>query len=202
VIGAFVVGALAGTGWRLDRTWILLGAGILTFWLADSLYLVQVANETYTARAGSTWAGGPGLVLISAAAWQPTPAADVGAAARGDPPDRHAAALRRGGLATLVYGCFERINALAIGLAALALVAIMLRLVLTFRENTRMLHTSRDEALADPLTGMPNRRALARHLDRAIPAATSDRPLVLTLFDLDGFKLYNDTFGHPPGTPC
>lgn len=44
VLAGVVVGALAGTGWRLDRTWALLGLGILTFWLADSLYLVQVAN--------------------------------------------------------------------------------------------------------------------------------------------------------------
>ena len=35
------VGALAGTGWRLDRTWGLLAGGILLFWFADSMYLVQ-----------------------------------------------------------------------------------------------------------------------------------------------------------------
>ena len=39
-----IVGALAGTGWRLDRTWMLLAIGVATFWLADSLYLVKTAD--------------------------------------------------------------------------------------------------------------------------------------------------------------
>ena len=43
-----IVGALAGTGWQLDRTWVLLFAGVAAFWLADSLYLVGNANGTYT----------------------------------------------------------------------------------------------------------------------------------------------------------
>jgi hypothetical protein len=42
-----VVGALASTGWRLDRTWVLLALGIGVFWLADSLYLVQTVKGTY-----------------------------------------------------------------------------------------------------------------------------------------------------------
>src|SRR5215212_1753624 len=45
------VGALASTGWRLDRTWVLLALGIGVFWLADSLYLVQTAKATYEAPA-------------------------------------------------------------------------------------------------------------------------------------------------------
>src|SRR6185503_16911064 len=47
VLLGMIVGALAGTGWQLDRTWVLLAVGVTTFWLADSLYLVGNAKGTY-----------------------------------------------------------------------------------------------------------------------------------------------------------
>jgi diguanylate cyclase (GGDEF)-like protein len=53
--------------------------------------------------------------------------------------------------------------------------------------------------LHDPLTGLANRRRLLADLEQGIADATSARPLLLALFDLDGFKTYNDTFGHPAG---
>jgi diguanylate cyclase (GGDEF)-like protein/PAS domain S-box-containing protein len=55
------------------------------------------------------------------------------------------------------------------------------------------------QALHDPLTGLGNRRSLLTDLEKGIAEATSARPLLLALFDLDGFKTYNDTFGHPAG---
>jgi diguanylate cyclase (GGDEF)-like protein len=55
------------------------------------------------------------------------------------------------------------------------------------------------QALHDPLTGLPNRRRLGADLALQLSHATTERPLVLVLFDLDGFKAYNDTFGHPAG---
>ncbi len=66
------------------------------------------------------------------------------------------------------------------------------------RENERLLEVSREEALTDALTGLHNRRALIADLTALL---TAERPaaIVLALFDLDGFKPYNDTFGHPAG---
>ena len=58
----------------------------------------------------------------------------------------------------------------------LALVAVMVRLVLTFRDNVAMLRASRDEALTDALTGLGNRRALARELERPLPEADDAAP--------------------------
>ena len=193
------VGALAGTGWRLDRTWALLAGGILLFWFADSVYLVRVAEGTYESGGWFDAGWWTGLLLIALAACQPSPRLRVRAPS--DSLRLIAAPLASGGVALelLVYGSLGDLNFLAVGLAAAALVFVMIRLTLTFRQNVGMLRTSRDEALTDALTGLGNRRALTRALDVALAEAIPESPVVLALFDLDGFKHYNDTFGHPAG---
>ncbi|CAA9505448.1 MAG: diguanylate cyclase/phosphodiesterase (GGDEF & EAL domains) with PAS/PAC sensor(s) [uncultured Solirubrobacteraceae bacterium] len=56
------------------------------------------------------------------------------------------------------------------------------------------------QALTDPLTDLPNRRGLARELDREMARATrTDSPLGFALMDLDNFKAYNDHHGHVAG---
>jgi diguanylate cyclase (GGDEF)-like protein len=65
-------------------------------------------------------------------------------------------------------------------------------------ENRELLTASRVEALTDALTGLGNRRALMADLDEARPTVAGEQ-LLLVLFDLDGFKQYNDTYGHPAG---
>jgi diguanylate cyclase (GGDEF)-like protein len=52
------------------------------------------------------------------------------------------------------------------------------------------------EARTDQLTGLPNRRAVLEELDRRASAGES---FTFALADLNGFKHYNDTFGHPAG---
>jgi diguanylate cyclase (GGDEF)-like protein len=54
-------------------------------------------------------------------------------------------------------------------------------------------------ALQDSLTDLGNRRRLMADLEERLAAATAEQPLVLAMFDLDGFKAYNDTFGHATG---
>jgi diguanylate cyclase (GGDEF)-like protein len=193
------VGALASTGWRLDRTWMLLAAGVSTFWLADSLYLVRTAQGVYESGGwfdAGWWAG---LALIAAAAWQRAPTRERRPSEERVRVIAVPLAFGAAGLGLLVYGAIADVNVLAVGLAAASLIAVMTRATLTFGENVAMLRTSRDEALTDALTGLGNRRALGRALDELLPLADPERPLVLALFDLDGFKQYNDTFGHPAG---
>ena len=53
----------------------------------------------------------------------------------------------------------------------------------------------RNAAMTDSLTGLPNRRRLTSDLETAV----EDGHGRLAMFDLDGFKGYNDTFGHLAG---
>jgi diguanylate cyclase (GGDEF)-like protein len=65
-------------------------------------------------------------------------------------------------------------------------------------ENGLLLEASRREARTDALTGLPNRRALIADLTETLAWHDQGRALLI-LFDLDGFKQYNDAFGHPAG---
>lgn len=68
---------------------------------------------------------------------------------------------------------------------------------------SELLHQERARAerlaLLDELTGMPNRRLADIFLEKEFAAAQRGRPLTLVLFDLDGFKAYNDRHGHAAG---
>ena len=69
--------------------------------------------------------------------------------------------------------------------------------MLTFRERVHLLAASREEAMTDALTGLGNRRRFMLELDAAL--ADESAPFALVVFDLDGFKAYNDSFGHSAG---
>ncbi len=66
-------------------------------------------------------------------------------------------------------------------------------------ELRRLLAASRAEALTDPLTGLGNRRRLMADFGEVAGTASAAAPIHLLLFDLNGFKSYNDTFGHNAG---
>ena len=66
-------------------------------------------------------------------------------------------------------------------------------------EQEALLGVSRVEARTDALTNLANRRALASDLATAIAAPPESGELLLVMFDLDGFKQYNDSFGHAAG---
>jgi diguanylate cyclase (GGDEF)-like protein len=53
-----------------------------------------------------------------------------------------------------------------------------------------------DEALTDPLTGVPNRRAWDAQLQEAL---SERQPVAVAMLDIDHFKQFNDTYGHPAG---
>jgi diguanylate cyclase (GGDEF)-like protein len=99
----------------------------------------------------------------------------------------------------LLYSELATDRTQAVWFAAASLIAVLVRQATTLVENQRLLRRSQTEAMTDALTSIGNRRALIADLTEAVRTATLDTPVVLTLFDLDGFKDYNDTFGHPAG---
>ena len=54
-------------------------------------------------------------------------------------------------------------------------------------------------ALHDPLTELPNRRALEAALERVAQRASHGQEAAMLLVDVDDFKVVNDTFGHLAG---
>ena len=66
-------------------------------------------------------------------------------------------------------------------------------------ENARLHQSLQALSLTDPLTGLPNRRHMKIHLEREVAAARRGRELVLVIFDLDNFKIFNDSQGHLAG---
>jgi PleD family two-component response regulator len=66
--------------------------------------------------------------------------------------------------------------------------------------NARLMQTMEGLANTDPLTGLRNPRFFDTHLERELAEAERDKVTVgLIMLDVDHFKKFNDTYGHPAG---
>jgi diguanylate cyclase (GGDEF)-like protein len=195
---AFVLGLLTLDGWRPGPL-MLLAAGFAISAVADSIYLVQASKATYVEGTivDSIWP--LGTLLMGAAAWLRPPRRRADMHLDGWRMMAVPAVASVAVLALLVYDGSTDIGITARVLTYGALLAIFARAALSFRENIRLLAASRDEALSDALTGLANRRRLMVDLVEDMHAVEHGEARLLMLFDLDGFKQYNDSFGHPAG---
>ncbi|MFC3993324.1 diguanylate cyclase [Actinoplanes siamensis] len=184
------------------RTWWPIAAGMGLFLTADVIFFAEVGDSNLVTVALYTittvlWPWG--AMIFAWGAWRPSRADRVQRSAGRwtiAPPIGFAVVA----LALLVSANYRPINTFCVVLAASCLVALIVRLARTFGDNLKMLAASRSEALTDALTGLANRRQLVDDLDRAFARAKEDdRSYILAFFDLDGFKYYNDTFGHLAG---
>jgi len=193
VLIALIVGIIALTRWRPGRTWSLLLVGLATMAVADVAFTLQ----TYEAGVpGGDWIEPIYLlsaVLLGLEAWQPE-AARIRPEARFDGwrelvvPAIVAVAM----IALVAMQYFSHASALTTVLWSATMLAVIGRLAVSLRENKTLL----EQVRTDQLTDLGSQARLQMDLaERRRPTA----PLTVVLLDLNGFKRYNDTFGHPAG---
>ena len=193
---ALVVAVITVVGWKASGVWRWVAFAFAIFAFTDSVYLVEVARGTYAGGVGDL--GWPASALmVGFAAWKTEPGVRV--AAQRQTTIMVPAICGLAALALLVVDHFARTNAIALGLATASILVIIVRLFLTAQDTTRLLAVSRRDAATDALTGLGNRRRLMADLHEQVAELDPLRPLMLTLYDLDGFKQYNDSFGHLAG---
>lgn|GEM_PF-552544 len=193
---AMIVGVVALTDWRPGPAWSLLLAGLAFQAIADIAYTLQATGGVVPS---GNWIDPLYLlsaVCLGALLWAP-----------------HAAPIRR----------VERVDrwrelavpaiftAVMVGFVALELLgdagdlsvllwtattaAVIVRLAISGRENHRLL----DQVRTDALTGIGNRGGMQVDLEALVAHAREGHPAALYMFDLNCFKRYNDSFGHPAG---
>jgi len=194
---SMVIGVIALTGWRPGRTWALLLAGLSALVIADIAFTLQSTDATLP---GGDWIDPIYLiaaVCLGAAVWQPTEAAEITSPRGGD---RRREIVVPAVFAGVMIGLFamqyfSATSGLSTVLWAATMTAVIVRLAMSDKENKDLL----EQVRTDPLTGLSNRGRMQVDLEEECERASDEQPAMLFLFDLNGFKRYNDTFGHPAG---
>jgi diguanylate cyclase (GGDEF)-like protein len=107
-------------------------------------------------------------------------------------------AFRHGQALGIYHGEFSwALYSVASSVGSVALILLLAhRIAALDAERSKATELSR----RDPLTGLPNRRAFDAFLLESFRLARRHvRPLSLLMLDVDHFKEYNDSFGHPSG---
>jgi two-component system, cell cycle response regulator len=195
---ALVVTLLALTGWRPGLGWAAFAIALSAQAVSDVLYAREIALGTdgQDTLLAPVWPAA--TLLLAYAAWRP-----LSAPVRSGVPLARVfifpAVFTTLALFVLVFDHFHAVNTLAVVLAASAIALSVARMALSFFDNLRMLRRARHDARTDSLTGLPNRRAFVDDLARLLDGDGPVQRRKLALFDLDGFKRYNDAYGHPAG---
>jgi two-component system, cell cycle response regulator len=196
LLGGFVIGAVALTGWRPGRGFVLIAIGLGLNGIANGIFFYKDATGAAFEHSPVDTLWLLSAFLLALAAWDP-PTRSRGLQLEGrrllGMPSFFAAVA----VGLQVYDQFDPVNSFAVGLATATLGVVIVRMALLFSDHLTLLTVSRRESHSDPVTGLGNRRRLMLDLEAALKA--DNGPYLFALFDLDGFKAYNDNFGHPAG---
>lgn len=193
---ALVVGIVALTRWHPGRSWALVLLGLTFLLVADITTTMQSAGTG--TESAEDWVKPIfmlGAICIGAEAWQP-PARAIPPAARFDGwrelivPGFFAIVM----IVLFSLQHFSQASTLTTVLWTATMLAVVARFAMSVRENKQLL----EQVRTDPLTGLGNQGGLQVDLEGRAKRA-DEEPFSLLLLDLNGFKAFNDTFGHPAG---
>ena len=192
----FVIGAVALTGWRPGRGFVMIAIGLGLNGVANGILFYKDSTGAALEHSPVNTLWLLSAFLLALAAWDP-PTRTRGLQLEGrrllGMPSFFAAVA----VALQIYDQFDPVNSFAAGLATATLGIVIVRMALLFSDHLTLLTVSRKESHSDPVTGLGNRRRLLLDLEDALRAGNG--PYLFAMFDLDGFKAYNDNFGHPAG---
>ena len=190
------VGVIALTSWHPGGAWILVLAGLAALAFADIAYTLQSTSLSVPER---VWVDPIYLIAaccLGAGAWQFRHGEITGRVSI----EGWRELVVPGVFATVMIGLFaiqyaNSSSGLATALTVATMIAVIVRLAISVRENNALLQQVR----TDPLTGLVNRGGMQVDLEERCDRANAEEPVAILLFDLNGFKRFNDTFGHPAG---
>lgn len=202
VLAGMLVGLLTVSGLRAAWAWALPAVGVLLLASADVVYAWQasVGIDVTGSVLDPMWT--TAMLLFATSCWlipddRPAPSAQSV-----ESPSRTAVSPLVA-LVTLVAVVTASSDPVAEGLVLASLALVCLRLGITLRANRRLMEvvrlaerSSAEQARTDPLTTLGNRRALEAELTARTQGGG---PFTLVWLDLNGFKTYNDRFGHAAG---
>jgi diguanylate cyclase (GGDEF)-like protein len=199
VLAALIVAIVTLKGGRPGSTWLWLGAGVVTFAVADTQYLYRVADGSYTVGTPLDGLWAVGLNLMAVAAVLPYHPGGLRSA------QTPKALVRPNifsfvGVGVLVFGSLShhRLPVYAVILTTVTLLTAVQRTAVGF-SALRLLAVSQLQARTDELTQLPNRRHFDGQVQRILATRKPGEDLAMMMVDLDGFKAINDSFGHHAG---
>ncbi|MDX6724840.1 MAG: hypothetical protein QOD73_3244, partial [Solirubrobacteraceae bacterium] len=190
----FLIATYTLSGLREGATLMVLATGAVLLAVGDGSYFIDVASGSHAPDAVSVLAWPAAMLVLVLAPYL----------------GQRRAAPRSSTWARIGIPCAAAVTGapveiLSTGLspqrllAAAALILVVVRLMVSLHQNSRLLASAHVAATTDRLTGLANREALSDRLERALALRAEGGDVAVMFLDLDEFKAINDTHGHDIG---